>query len=452
MNRLQAGFSRLDITPMLGIGMCGYFQERHAQGVLDPLEVNALALACGDQKLLLISLDTGEIDTATMDWMREAVEEAAGVELPAVFISCTHTHTGPFIDHASHDPLIREYTEWARRKTADAAVLALADLKSARLGIGTGEAKNVAFIRRYVMKDGSIQTNPGVDNPQIDHPLGDVDERVHVLRFTREDAQDIVLVHFGNHPDVVGGCLISADWPGFLRRRTEMALPGVKCVFFNGAQGDVNHVNVHPRGGDLNDMFMDFDDVSRGYGHARHIGNVMTGAVLQVFDKVEYRDVETLRHLTRTIRIPSNMPKPDDMPQAYRINELHQAGRDDELPYRGMMLTTVVAEAERMIALEHGPAEFEMSLYALAIGDVALIGIPGEPFTGVGRALKQAGGFAAVLPCCLTNGWEGYFPMMDAYEEGGYEARSSRYKAGVAERIIEEGLLLLKELQASENS
>ena len=105
-----------------------------------------------------------------------------------------------------------------------------------------------------------------------------------------------------------------------------------------------------------------------------------------------------------------------------------------------------------MIALEHGPAEFEMSLYALAIGDVALIGIPGEPFTGVGRALKQAGGFAAVLPCCLTNGWEGYFPMMDAYEEGGYEARSSRYKAGVAERIIEEGLLLLKELQASENS
>ncbi len=32
----------------------------------------------------------------------------------------------------------------------------------------------------------------------------------------------------------------------------------------NGAQGDINHVNVHPKGGDLNGMFMDFDDVSRG--------------------------------------------------------------------------------------------------------------------------------------------------------------------------------------------
>ena len=447
MNRLEAGFSRLDITPMLGIGMCGYFQVRNAQGVLDPLEVNALALSCGEEKLLLISLDTGEVNTWTMDWLRQAVHEATGVPLPAVFISCTHTHTGPFTDCAGEDELIRKYTDWMRMKIMDAAVLALADLKEARLGIGTGKAENVAFIRRYVMKDGSIQTNPGVDNPLIDHPLGEVDERVHVLRFKRENADDIVLVNFGNHPDVVGGCLISADWPGFLRRRTEMALPGVKCVFFNGAQGDVNHVNVHPRGGDLNDMFMDFDDVSRGYGHARHIGNVMTAAVLTVFDKVEYRDVEQIRYLSRTIRVPSNMPRPEDMPEAKRVNSLHQAGRDDELPYRGMMLTTVVAEAERMIALENGPEEFEMTLYGAAIGDIVLIGIPGEPFTGIGRALKEAPGFAAVLVCCLTNGWEGYFPMMDAYEEGGYEARSSRYKAGVAERIIEEGLCLLKQLK-----
>ena len=82
MNRLEAGFSRLDITPMLGIGMCGYFQVRNAQGVLDPLEVNALALSCGEEKLLLISLDTGEVNTWTMDWLRQAVHEATGVPLP----------------------------------------------------------------------------------------------------------------------------------------------------------------------------------------------------------------------------------------------------------------------------------------------------------------------------------------------------------------------------------
>ena len=46
--------------------------------------------------------------------------------------------------------------------------------------------------------------------------------------------------------DVVGGCKISADWPGLLRRNVEKILDGTKCIFFNGAQGDVTHVNVPP--------------------------------------------------------------------------------------------------------------------------------------------------------------------------------------------------------------
>ena len=37
-------------------------------------------------------------------------------------------------------------------------------------------------------------------------------------------------------------------------------------------------------------------------------------------------------------------------------------------------------------------------------------------------------------------------PMQDSYDEGGYEARSSRYKAGTAELIIEEGKALLDTL------
>ena len=83
----------------------------------------------------------------------------------------------------------------------------------------------------------------------------------------------------------------------------------------------------------------------------------------------------------------------------------------------------------------------------IAIGNVALIGVPGEPFTGIGRGLKEAEGWDLVLPCCLTNGDTGYFPMMDAYVEGGYEARSSSFKAGVAELIIAEGKDLLDSLR-----
>ena len=135
----------------------------------------------------------------------------------------------------------------------------------------------------------------------------------------------------------------------------------------------------------------------------------------------------------KTVRVPSNMPRPEDVPAARKIKELHDAGRDSEIPYTGMMLTTVVAEAETRVKLEHGPEAFEMPLSAVSIGDIALIGLPGEPFTGIGRALKENTSFSQVLPCCITNGYEGYFPMREAYDEGGYEARSSVFAAGVAE-------------------
>ena len=446
-NLLKAGFSRMDITPMMGIGIEGYYVDRFADGVLDPLEVNALALSCGESRAVLLSLDNCGIPTALQRQYKAAIGKATGLTAAEVYISCTHTHTGPFLRLPHADELEAQYSAFVERRLCDAAKLALDDLQEARMGFGVGQAPNIAFVRRFRMKDGSVKTNPGVDNPDILAPLGDVDERVSVLRFDRA-VDSLVLVQFADHPDVVGGCKISADWPGFTRRTVEKALDNVKCVFFNGAQGDVNHVNVHPRGGYLNNMFMDFDDVARGYDHSRYMGRVVAGGVLQAYDKVQYVDVDSLKCLERTIHVPANLPKPEDLPEARRINTLHEAGRDAEIPYTGMMLTTVVAEAARMLKLEHGPDSFDMNLLGIAIGPVAMVGIPGEPFTGIGRGLKATEGWDLVIPTCCTNGYEGYFPMRDAYDEGGYEARSSRFSAGVAELMIEEGRKLLADLRA----
>lgn len=456
MNKLKAGFARTDITPMMGIKIAGYYIERLADGVLDPLQVNAVALSCDDEKVVLISVDNCMIGTAITDEYRKKVSEATGIPFEAIYIHATHTHQGPFLDDNPTDELLKQYYIEVGQKVTDAAVFAVEDLKPAKLGIGIGQAPGISFVRRYRMKDGTVETNPGVWNPNIAEPIGTPDERVNVLRFKREDAGDIVLVNFGLHPDVVGGCKISADWPGFLRRTVERVLPGTNCLFFNGAQGDVNHVNVFPKGGDFNDLAEDFDDVSRGYGHSRHMGNVVTGAVLQVFDKVEWLDVDKLSYIRKAVHVKSNMPSPeDDMEEAYRIEKIHRAGKDDELPYKGMMLTTVVAEAERRILLEHGPEDITIYLSIISIGDIAFVGVPGEPFTGIGRGLKSAEGWRMVLPTCLTNGSasltdgsECYFPMKEAYDEGGYEARSSIFKAGVAEAIIESGLEALKGLRA----
>ena len=447
MSKLYAGFGRVNVTPMMGISIRGYYKPRFAEGVLDDLEINALALACGDDKVVFLSMDHCGIKRHITTEFRKHVSEVTGIPMEAIYIHATHTHTGPSLFMDSEDALEQEYYQFVYRKMADVAQFALADLKPAKMGWGVGQAPNVAFVRRYRMKDGSIKTNPGVNNPDIVAPIGDVDERVNVLRFDREGAESLVLVNVGNHPDVVGGSKISADWPGFLRRTVETVLDNTKCIFFNGAQGDVNHVNVHPTGGFLNDTFHDFDDVSRGYGHARYIGRVVAAGVMQVYDKVKYVDVDAIKFAQRTIHVASNMPKPEDMPEAYRIDGLHNAGKDDEIPYTGMMLTTVVAEAARMIRLEHGPESFDMELSGVAIGDVVMIGIPGEPFNGIGRGLKEAEGWDLILPTCLTNGSQGYFPMKEAYDEGGYEARSSSFRAGVAEQIIEEGKELMKALR-----
>jgi len=446
MNNLKVGFSRVNITPMMGIGMQGYFIDRFAEDVLDNLEINGIAFECSGKKSVILCADLCGIKQVLIAKFKEHISSLTGLKGEEIFICATHTHTGPTVLIDSEEELVKEYLKILKHKMADAAILALNDLNNAKMGYGIGQAPNVAFVRRFRMKDGSVQTNPGVNNPNIDHPIGDVDERVNVLRFDRECGDTVVLVNFGNHPDVIGGNKISADWPGFVRRTVEKTIDNTKCIFLNGAQGDVNHVNVHPTGGYLNDLFMDFDDVARGYNHSRYIGRVVAGGVLQAFDKVKYVDVDRLESLNRPIHVPANTPALEDLPQAHRICDLHNQGRDDELPWQGMLRTTMIARAVRMVRLEHGPEAFDMSLAGIKLGPVAFVGIPGEPFTGVGRAIKDTEGYEFVLPVCAANGYEGYYPMKDAYAEGGYEANTSNYKAGVAEYIIEESKALLKDL------
>ena len=456
MNDLSVGFARLNIDPPRNIGISGYYVVRKSEGILDSLEVSAVALSSGESRVLLLSADLLNIKTAIARECKKRISLATGVPYEAIYIHATHTHTGPYLDsdfkmadHFSEEEkaLMDEYGAFFMKRCVDVSLSAIEDLAPAVMGYAVGKAENISFIRRYRMKDGSVRTNPGVNNPDILEPLGTLDNSVSLLRFDREGRDSVALVSFADHPDVVGGSKTSADWPGFFRRTLEKSIDGVKAIFFNGAQGDVNHVNVHPTGGYLNDTFMDFDDVSRGYGHARFMGRVVAGAVLSIYDKVKYTEVSSLRYIERTVNVPSNMPTPDEMPEARRIAAIHREGRDEELPYKGMMLTTVVADAERKLRLEMGPEAFPMTFSAIAIGDVAFFGIPGEPFNGIGCGVKAAEGYSMVIPSCLVNGSEGYFPLNDAYEQGGYEARSSNFKAGVADLIVSTGLSMLEDIR-----
>lgn len=444
---LKVGYAKVNVNPPMGIDVTGYYKVRKADGILDDLEAVATAINMGEKTILMIAIDNCGIKKEVISEFKAEITKRTRVPAEAIYIHITHTHTGPRVLPEPEDQLQADYKVMLTSRVTDVAQFAIDDLKPAKMGYGVGEAKNVAFIRRYKMKDGTTKTNPGVNNPDIVEPIGKLDESVNVIRFDREGAETVVMVNFANHPDVVGGNKISADWPGFTRRFVEKSIENTKCIFFNGTQGDVNHVNVHPTKGDFNDMFNDFDGCSRGYGHARHIGRVVTGAVMQVYDKVEYVDVDDIDYSLTIVGVPTNKGKPEDMPLAHKYTDLHLAGKDDEIPFKAMMLTTVVAEAMRMVRLENAPDVYELPIGAIRIGKVAFIGIPGEPFNAVGRGLKEAKGWDLIIPTCITNGSEGYYPMQDSYDEGGYEAKASTFKAGTAEQLIRDGVRILDELR-----
>ena len=441
MSVFQVGYAEVNINPPLGIGIAGYYVPRFAKGYLDDLKALALALSLDGTDILLISVDNEGITKPLADKFRTAIAKASGVAFENIFLSVTHTHTGPLVEPTEAFPAPEEpiawYQDFVAQRLGDLAALALADRKPAKMGFAVGHAPDrIAYIRRYKMKDGTTMTCPPVGDPNIDHPIGTLDQRVNVLRFDREGADSVVLVNYGLHADTINGELLSPDFPGWMRRTVEKALDGVKCIFFNGAEGDVGSTHVFPDGGDMNDTEISFDNEMKSPGMARFIGRALAGTVLQVYDKVEYIPVERIAITSQEVVVAANVPDPEALPLAHKYKELHDAGRDDLIPYTSIELTTVVAEAMRMCRLENGPREFKLYLTGVQIGDIAMVGIPGEPFTGIGVAVKEAPGWRCILPCSMTNGQQGYFPLRDAFDEGGYEARSSVYTGDVADDII----------------
>jgi len=439
----RTGFARADITPPLGVPMAGYTFLRKASAIRDNLELNVLAVSDGQKTAVILTadlLDLQDNDLALV--MRRRIAAAADVPVEAVYLHCTHTHLSPAFGKADPNGETSfdgdaAYCESLIEKACVAAKAAVADLVPATIAVGCAEAKRISFIRRFRMKDGGIRTNPGVNNPDILEPIGQADETVQVIRFKREGRDEIVAVNFGTHPDTVGGDAISADWPGFARRSVEKAIDGVKCIIFNGALGDVNHVCVDPMPGEREGLKRDFDDVDRGYDHALHMGRVIAGAVMSVYGKCAPVETGAVSFSVKDVSIPSNHPKPEDLPTAHKYSELHAAGKDDQIPFKGMELTTVVAEAGRMLRLENGPDAFSMPLSSVSIGDaVRFVGIPGEPFTEIGRRIKEGSPAAMTFVSCITNGYYGYFPTANAYQEGGYEARASIFGPTVADNLI----------------
>ena len=465
---LKVGFARTDITPPLGVFMPGYYKVRHAKEILDPLQINCVAFYDGEKTAMIMQFDTEALSDAVADRMRNAIEKATGVPRDAILLHASHTHDGGYLamksdngsaaakegddgvpNNATQVDLI--YVSMCVTRAADAAVEAIRDLKVAKLSYQRTEAKRISFGRRYLMKDGKVRTNPGTNNPDIVKPAGiPPDEEVQVLRIDREGGKAICMINFQTHPDVVGGETITADWPGLTRTVCVAATLGkAHCIVINGTQGDVNHCNVLPEPGELNGLKRDFDDVDRGYDHAWHMANVLAAAALSKWMKCIPLEPGDIKVETLSVRVPAQKAKDSDeknLEWANKIWAMHEAGKDAELPWKGMELTTEVARAGRIIRMSTHDDYHDLPLYGFAIGkSVAFGAFPGEPFNDIGKAVKKNSPFKLTILSCLTNGSRGYFPFSDAYVGGGYESATSPFGPTVADDLIKgQGELMRK--------
>jgi len=445
---MKAGFSKVCINPPYGAPIVGYYEERLVKGIHDDLFVRATAFDDGENRAIVIAIDVCLMDQKYYNDCKKAIKEATGMCEDAIFINCSHTHTGPLLgkDFASDKCSSEAYDEFFISSVRDAAVYSIADLHEASVETASSVAKNISFIRRYRMKDGGVQTNPGVNNPNIDHALGVPNETVKLIKIKRQNADDIVIINFGTHPDSVGGEYISADYMGYACDIIENAVPGTKCMFLLGCQGDVNHVNVSPTKGETVISEIDFDGVPRSNAHAEHMGRIIAGAVISVYSITETVRTDKISYASSKIELPSHQEN-DRLDEAKNIYELYVTGRTSELPFKEMELTTAVAEAKRIIRLENGPEAFDFFLSAIRVGDLVFAGIGGEPFTEIGNRICENSPFENTVLCCLTNSPGGYIPTRSAYNEGGYEAKSSALKPGSDDIIVDGMTKLLNEIK-----
>jgi len=135
---LKAGVSCLDITPPLGTHMRGYFEERTASTVHDPLYVRSFVLDNDGSAVAIAVCDVIGVDRKYLDQARARIVETTELRPEQILICCTHTHTGP---QTGDD----EYTQWLWARIADGVGVAWQAREPAQVGWASTTEDRLVF-------------------------------------------------------------------------------------------------------------------------------------------------------------------------------------------------------------------------------------------------------------------------------------------------------------------
>lgn len=421
---MLCGLYELDITPRLEKSIPGYFVARIASGVRDPLF--ARALACENEKgdsFILVSLDAIELHPRVTARARQRVERMIGVPGENVMLASTHTHTGGPVDDFVPGSIDYDYLDWMADRAADAAVLAWENRRPAKLGYGSAREDSIAFIRRYYMKDGTFQTNPGYCPERIERPAGAIDPEVGVVKIEDMDGRLVgVITNYACHLDTVGGHRYCADYPGELHRVLKAVYgQDVVSIFLTGACGNINHCDFMGRSAEY------YRDPA--HPHYVRMGRILAGDVIRALADIETQETEELAvkndFFTGYVRIPT----PEAVAEAETFLEEHPyesiyvregqpSAAPDDLVKRHY--------ARSLLDVHRDPVkELTVPIQAARIGEAAIVGLPCELFVEFGLDVKARSAFKHTMISTLTNDIFGYIAVRDAFEQGGYEATIS---------------------------
>lgn len=409
---MRAGFGKMEITPRLGVELTGYgyYLERRATGVIDPLYARALALEADEKILLIISCDLLGLNKGLVQQVKDVLQKEYGVQPEHVMMVSIHTHTGPSMKyHEGCGETDADTVQGMPALITEAARSAIRDLAPVE-----GITHSIAPI------EGKHAYNRTTEN-------GPVDDQVRSFHFMRWGAPEIALVSYACHAVSRGRIdQISADYPGQVCRILEEK--GLLPIYINGLCGDIDPVPC--------------EDAER----PAHLL-----AFAQAICQAENQYPSALPLTLQGGRLQMEL----HLMKVTRNDIQETARRAKERPevIAGSRKVAAIWEQEMLDRFDSLSPREDIGIAYLKIGGVIITALPFEGFTLTGQLIRKELGDSRAITLGCAEELLGYLPTRDDIARGAYAALESTflYKRlpgipGEAERIGEEAGRLLANL------
>jgi len=462
--QLRAGGALFDITPKAGTHLGGTWGTlRGAEVVAEPLYARALVFELAGRKLCIVAPDLEIITRDYTERIRQAAQEKCGLEPDAVMVHLPQPHSTPPLGNFIIDDEFEgvppeleylrgsqsEYCEFAVEKIVDSIVEADRALRPVKIAAGSAVRADLAFNRRGITREGRA-CMPWLFSSR-DKPLGPTDIRylegptdpeVGVFCARDDDLQMVaMLLHYTCHPVNVFALhkhVVSPDWPGAWAEGMQRGY-GNECVplVLNGCCG-----NINPWPAFRPNFVPDH----------RRMGKELAETAEKVIHTLSFERADTLDWRVRHVSLPLKKASPEARAEAEALLKEHpepiwpedSPDRVDGDWMEAAMLMSVELERERS-------PDYDCEIQVFRVGDMALVGLPGEPFVEGQLAIKIGSPAYPTYVAHDTTDFAGYIVPSHSYPHGGHEIRDrpakwAKLEPGALETIVENTVDLLEEM------